>query len=87
MTIVTMAPKMKLVSKSQFKPKALQYMRDVERTGESIVITDHGKPTLELRPLPSFGVQEDPMTYLKGVVLDYVDPTEPVGEDDWDQNK
>lgn len=76
---------MKHVSKLQFKPKALQYMRDVERTGESLVITDHGKPTLELRPVTGQGAKEDPMTYLKGVILDYVDPTEPVGEEDWDQ--
>ncbi|MFT4677809.1 MAG: prevent-host-death family protein [Patiriisocius sp.] len=78
---------MKKVSKSQFKPKALQYMRDVERTGEPIVITDRGKPTLELRPVSAQGVKQDPMTYLKGVVLDYVDPTQPVGEEDWDQNE
>ncbi len=25
-------------------------MRTVEQTGESIVITDHGKPVLELKP-------------------------------------
>lgn len=72
------------ISKSQFKPKALEYMRHVEKTGETLVITDHGTPTLELRPYRPKGTREDPMTYLKHSVLSYVDPTEPVGDDDWD---
>lgn len=72
------------ISKSQFKPKALEYMRAVERTGEPLIITDHGKPTLELRPYRADSTREDPRSYLKGVVLDYVDPNEPVGEADWE---
>jgi PIN domain nuclease of toxin-antitoxin system len=32
------------VSKSKFKPLALEYFRRVQETGEEIVITDRGKP-------------------------------------------
>ena len=39
------------VSKSKFKAKALEYFREVEASGEPIVITEHGKPKLEIRPL------------------------------------
>lgn len=75
---------MQYISKSQFKPKALEIMRKVEKTGQAIIITDHGDPTLELRPYSADRIKQDPLTYLKGTVLKYVDPMEPVGEDDWD---
>ena len=37
------------VSKSKFKAKAFEYFRQVETSGEPIVITDNGKPVLEMR--------------------------------------
>lgn len=58
-------------------------MRKVEKTGQPIIITDHGVPTLELRPYTANEVKQDPLSYLKGSVLKYVDPTKPVSEDDW----
>ena len=33
-------------SKSEFKAKALEVLRAIEKSGEARVITDHGKPTL-----------------------------------------
>ncbi len=72
----------KVISKSKFKPQALQYFRQVERTGKSITITDHGKPVLKIVPYT-----EDPLEALKALrnsVLKYEDPTEPVGLDMWE---
>lgn len=37
-----------VVSKSEFKGKALEYFRQVQASGESVVVTDHGKPVLEV---------------------------------------
>ena len=34
------------VSKSQFKAHALELFRQIEASGEPLVITDHGRPTL-----------------------------------------
>jgi prevent-host-death family protein len=65
------------VSKSAFKAKALEYFRDVESSGRELVITDHGKPVLKIVPY-----DRDPMEALKalrGSVLRYDDPLEPVG--------
>jgi antitoxin (DNA-binding transcriptional repressor) of toxin-antitoxin stability system len=31
------------VSKSQFKPRALQYFQEVREKGVELIITDHGK--------------------------------------------
>lgn len=70
------------VSKSKFKAKALEYFRQVEASGESIVITEHGEPKLEVRPYSA--PKRDPFEVLRGSVLRYDDPFEPVGVEDWD---
>ena len=41
---------METVSKSRFKPAALQYFRRVEQKGEEIVITDRGRPVAKVVP-------------------------------------
>ncbi|MHB1942828.1 MAG: type II toxin-antitoxin system Phd/YefM family antitoxin [Acidiferrobacteraceae bacterium] len=70
------------VSKSQFKAKALEFLRHVEATGEPVVITDNGRPTIEVRRFRSD--QRAPLERLRGSVAQYESPTEPVGEDDWE---
>ncbi|MCH8552996.1 MAG: type II toxin-antitoxin system Phd/YefM family antitoxin [Natronospirillum sp.] len=70
------------VTKSQFKAKALEYMRRVETSGESLVITDRGQPKVEIRRYRSD--QRSPLETLKGSVVDFDAPTEPVAEDDWE---
>lgn len=72
----------RLVSKSSFKAKALEYFREVESTGKELVITDHGKPVLKIVPY-----SHDPaeaLRSLRGSVIRYVDPLEPVGLEDWE---
>jgi prevent-host-death family protein len=71
-----------VVSKSSFKAKALEYFREVESTGKELVITDHGKPVLKIVPY-----SHDPaeaLRTLRGSVIRYVDPFEPVGMEDWE---
>jgi antitoxin (DNA-binding transcriptional repressor) of toxin-antitoxin stability system len=38
------------VSKSRFKAQAPELFRQVESSGEPLVVTDHGRPSLEVRP-------------------------------------
>ncbi|MCX7302870.1 MAG: type II toxin-antitoxin system Phd/YefM family antitoxin [Hyphomicrobiales bacterium] len=73
------------ISKSKFKAKALEYFRKIEASGEPIIITEHGKPKLEIRRLPQ--QHANPRDKLKGSVLRYDDPFEPVGVDDWEALK
>jgi len=83
---MTMTIKMETeVSKSQFKAKALEILRRVEATGEPVLVTDHGKPTIEVRRHRSLA--RSPLDLLRGSVVDYLDPTEPVGEQDWEALK
>lgn len=70
------------VSKSQFKAKALEFLRRVEATGESVVITDKGRPTVEVRRFRSD--RRTPLERLRGSVVQYESSTEPVGEGDWE---
>ena len=73
------------VSKSRFKAHALAIFRQVEQTGEPVVITDRGTPVLKLTPF-----REDPaaaLQVLRESVLKYTAPTAPVGEDDWESGE
>lgn len=65
-----------VVSKTSFQDRTQEYLRQVESTGEELVIMDGGKPVLRVVPY-----QPDPLEALKslrGSVLRYDDPTEPV---------
>ena len=73
---------MQTISKSQFKPKALQYFREIQEKGLEIIITDRGKPVVKISPF-----QKDSqmiLEELRNSVLKYDDPLEPVAEDEWD---
>ena len=73
------------VTKSKFKPRALEYFRKVERTGEALIITDRGKPVLKIVPY-----SEEPsetLMLLRNSVLKYDNPTDPVGLNEWESLK
>lgn len=44
-----------VVSKGKLKSKMLEYFREVERTGEPLIVTDHGREVLEVRPVAPVG--------------------------------
>ncbi len=71
-----------IISKSLFKPQALKYFREIEEQGQELIITDHAKPVIKIIPFrqePHVILQE-----LRNSVLDYRDPFEPVGQEDWE---
>jgi hypothetical protein len=70
------------VSKSQFKAKALELFRMVEASGEALIVTDHGEPRLEVRPFHSLA--RNPLDVLRGTVLRFDRPTDPVADNDWE---
>ncbi|HKJ01026.1 MAG TPA: type II toxin-antitoxin system Phd/YefM family antitoxin [Longimicrobiales bacterium] len=70
------------ISKSRFKARALEYFREVERTGRELVITDRGEPVIRIVPYraePGRTLQS-----LRESVVRYDAPTEPVDEDTWE---
>ena len=74
-----------LVSKSKFKPRALEYFRMVEHTKKELIITDHGRPVLKI--VPFIEDHSEVLKTLRNSVIEYSDPTAPVGLDDWDSLK
>ena len=73
------------IAKSKFKPRALQYFREIEQTGRSLIITDRGRAVLKIVPFA-----EDPLeslVQLRNSVIKYDDPLAPVGVDDWEALK
>lgn len=68
-------------SKSEFKARALEFFRMIEETGDSILVTDRGKPKIEVRLFR--GEIRDLRDVLKGSVLQYDAPFEPAG-DQWE---
>lgn len=72
----------KEVSKSQFKAKALEFFRQVEASGTPIIVTDNGRPAIEVRRY--IADERPPLERLRGSVIELTDPFDPVGEDDWE---
>ncbi len=70
------------VTKAAFKARALEICRRVEATGASVIITDRGRPVLRLAPF--FGGEDIALETLRGSVVEYRDPTEPVDADVWE---
>lgn len=73
------------VSKSQFKSQVLQYLRAVEQKKVPLVVTHGGKPVVKVLPY-----QEDPQAVIKslrGSVIHFEAPNEPIGENEWEAAK
>ncbi len=64
---------MEKISKSQFKPHALELFRAIEASGRPLIITDNGVPKLEIRPYRN---QSDRLEALRGSVTHF-DPDQP----------
>lgn len=74
----------KTVSKSQFKPRALAYLREVEESGEPLVLTDRGRPVLRIAP---YAPAAETLAALRGCVVRYDAATEPVAVDEWESGR
>jgi antitoxin (DNA-binding transcriptional repressor) of toxin-antitoxin stability system len=72
-----------MVSKSQFKPKSLEYFRLIEETGETLVITDRGRPVLKVIPYTDTAGSDERLKILRNSVMQYDNPTEPAATEDW----
>ncbi|OPY60707.1 MAG: hypothetical protein A4E57_04378 [Syntrophorhabdaceae bacterium PtaU1.Bin034] len=73
------------VSKSKFKPRSLEYFREIESTGEPLIITDRGRPVLKIMPFTK-DIGEK-VAKLRNVIIKYDKPDEPVAAKDWEDLK
>ena len=70
------------ISKTGFRNQAYAIFRRIETTGEPVVITDRGEPSLVVRKYARR--KTDARTRLRGSVLRYDDPFDPVATFDSD---
>ena len=73
---------MEHISKTEFKAHALEIFRKIEESGQPRIITDRGRPKLEIRKLRESA--SDPLEVLRDSVLKYEDPFAPVADGDWE---
>ena len=71
------------ISKSRLKAKALEYFRQVETTGQPLIITDRGRAVLRLEPYRAPD-PERALEALRGTVHRLDDPTGPVDAESWE---
>jgi len=85
MTIV-IGGDLKHIPAGEFKSRCLAVMDEVQATGESVLVTKHGKPVVKL--VPAKGTDDYIFGYMAGkakIVGDIVSPVTPL--DDWDSLK
>ena len=73
-----------MVSKSKFKAKALEFLRAVETGKQPLIITHAGKPVAKIVSYKEGDEAKDPVESLRGTLVFYKDPDEPVGLEDWE---
>jgi prevent-host-death family protein len=79
-----------VVSKGKLKAKMLEYFREVERTGEPLIVTDHGREVLEVRPVRNETMTaEEVLTWYrsgsgKGLIPDEEELVKPLPIEDWE---
>ncbi len=68
------------ISKSKLKPRVLEILREVQESRKEVIVTDRGRPVVRI--LPFTDTPNEILKRLKGSVVEYTNPTEPV-EVDW----
>jgi antitoxin (DNA-binding transcriptional repressor) of toxin-antitoxin stability system len=75
----------KTISKAQLKSKMLAAFREVERTGEELVVTDHSRPVLKIVPFsPPRKSIDELFADVRGKVVYHEDILAPT-TDEWPQ--
>lgn len=75
----------RIISKSKFKPNALKYFRDIEKTGKTLIISDHGKPVIKI--VPYLDHTPETLQSMRNTIIEYKAPLKPVALNDWEAIK
>ena len=69
---------MKTMLVSEFKAKCIAVLKEVERSGEPVVVTMRGRPMARVERFPT----EAPVKRLGALKINY-DPVEPLSAEEW----
>ena len=70
-----------LVSSAEFLAQPLVYLARVKESGETLIVTEQGRPTVEIKQYTKD--VRSPLERLRGSVITYENPFTPVSDDDW----
>lgn len=73
---------MPTVSKSVLKGKMLEYFRQVEETGEELIVTDNGRPVIKVIPIRARTSAAEVFGDVRGRVVYHEDILAPT-TDEW----
>jgi len=71
------------ISKSKLKANMLRIFREIEESGDELIVTSHGKPTLSIRPLDKKQSIDEVFADLQGKAIIYEDLDTPTW-DEWE---
>ena len=60
---------MTTISKSKLKAHMLQIFREIEQSGEELIVTDHGRPVLRIQAIAKTRSVEEVFGALRGQVV------------------
>lgn len=72
---------MRSISKSQLKTHLLRICRELETSGEELIITDRDTPVLKITPIRQRLTVESAFSDVMGNLDFFEDPDAPTGED------
>jgi antitoxin (DNA-binding transcriptional repressor) of toxin-antitoxin stability system len=72
------------VSKSKLKAHMLRIFREIEQSGETLIVTDHSRPVLQIQPVQRKQPVEEVFADLQGQAIYHGNPDEPT-VDEWDE--
>lgn len=70
------------ISKSKLKARMLEIFREVEESGQELIVTDHGKPVLKITPIKEKATVEELFGKYFGQVVYHEDINTPT-IDEW----
>jgi antitoxin (DNA-binding transcriptional repressor) of toxin-antitoxin stability system len=72
------------ISKSKLKTHMLQIFRQIEQTGEEVIVTDNNRPVLRILPVKPKSTVEELFAPYRGRIVFHEDPNMPT-IDEWSQ--
>ena len=73
---------MSSISKSKLKANMLRIFREIEETGEILIVTDHNRPVLRIQPIAQKKTVEEAFGNIQGRVIYREDINTPT-TDEW----
>ena len=68
---------MDTISKSKLKANLLRIFRQIEESGEELIVTDRGRAVLPIQPIAQKKSVEEVFADVRGEVIDYEEINEP----------